>query len=532
MDPASKSSDGKQLGLPKETADYISKILPVGTAYAAPEKAGIASVAPATADETRREALISQIPGAVSTSQTAQLPAGPAPTGNEIVKGTAKTAYALGHNLLALPAAGISTLARKGLGAMGFGPGADFEETLGRYSYSPDDAVSQQQLGGIGQAVSDLKIPAYIPMLGGIRGASKSGVAKDAAAIAKTKNLRLASSAPEEAAAAALKKTEASSFYPDPRLPGLSQEAQGVIKKHPDRVASEIAVAQKVYNENFAASDLAQATAAKAKATGIAGLATDEAAAIAARARLGTNAGAQVINETLPAISGRSLVGGSLATGVNAAGAYPDSAAAATAGGIPDLSTAQEDFRRAEIEQQNAAAQPSLAPDAAATAAAAAPAEKPSWLTNDRALNMGLQMMAGSGKPGSGSALRDLMQSAGAAGIGTLAQEREERKLKSTELENLARMEALKGQGRKFGAEADILESGQKGSVQAAGVAQARMKDFMGTMQGKLSDEATRNRLYNQFLMDAYNSLGIPPPTAAPAATPAARTGWGTATTG
>ena len=205
--------------------------------------------------------------------------------------------------------------------------------------------------------------------------------------------------------------------------------------------------------------------------------------------------------------------------------------AAATAGGIPDLNRAQEDFRRAEIEQQNAAAQPSLAPDAAVTAATTS-AEKPSWLTNDRALNMGLQMMAGSGKPGSGSALRDLMQSAGAAGIGTLAQEREERKLKSTELENLARTETLKGQGRKFGAEADILASGLKGSVQAATLAQTRMKDFTSTMQGKLADEATRTRIYNQFLMDAYNSLGIPPPTAAPAATPAARTGWGTATTG
>lgn len=468
MDPASKSPEGKQLGLPKETADYINKILPVGTAYAEPT---VAAAAPVDSEENRRAAMLAQIPGGVPM---AQAPAGSAPTGNDIVKGTAKTAYALGHNLLAVPAAGISTLARKGLGAMGFGPGADFEETLGRYSYSPDDAVSQQQLGGINQAISDLKIPAYIPTLGGVRGASRAGMVDDAAAIAKTKNLRLANSASEEAAAAALKKSE------------IARRA----------------------------------------------LATDKAAATAAKARLGTNAGARVINADMPAVSGRSLVGGNLATGVNAAGAYPDSAAAATAGGIPDLSTAQEDFRRSELEAQKVPLKEDtlLAPPAAD----AASAEKPSWLTNDRALNLGLRMMAGTGRPGSGSALRDLMSSAGAAGIGTLAQEQEDRKLKMQEAENLARGEYYKGAGRKTAAEADVLESGNKATVQAAAIAQARMKDFASTMQGKLADQPTRDRLYNQYLLDAYNSLGIEPPKPAVGATgaPTNRQGWGAATAG
>ena len=146
-------------GLPKETANYINKILPIGTAYAEPTAA---AAAPVDSEENRRAAMLAQIPGAVPFTQTQ---AGPAPTGNDIVKGTAKTAFALGQNMLAVPAAGISTLARRAFGD----EKADFNETLGRYSYSPDDAVSQQQLQGIGKAMSDLKVPAYIPMIGGFR---------------------------------------------------------------------------------------------------------------------------------------------------------------------------------------------------------------------------------------------------------------------------------------------------------------------------------------------------------------------------
>ena len=190
--------------------------------------------------------------------------------------------------------------------------------------------------------------------------------------------------------------------------------------------------------------------------------------------------------------------------------------APAPAGGIPDLvEGSKEDFRRSELEAQYKAESPIQAPAPVADAAAAATTgEKPSWLTNDRALMMGLQLLAGSDKPGTGSAVRDLLRGLGTAGLGTLAQEKEERKAKAAEAGELARSKAYEGQGRKYAAEADILESGNKAAVQAATIAKDRMKDFANTMQGKLADQPTRDRLYSQYLLDAYNQLGITPPTA------------------
>jgi soluble lytic murein transglycosylase-like protein len=49
-------------GLPKETANYINSILPMGTAYAAPATQGVASIAPANTDDARRAAMLAQIP--------------------------------------------------------------------------------------------------------------------------------------------------------------------------------------------------------------------------------------------------------------------------------------------------------------------------------------------------------------------------------------------------------------------------------------------------------------------------------------
>ena len=419
MDPTSKSPEGKQLGLPKETADYINKILPIGTAYAAPTDT----------DSWDKGAMAGMPPEKAGTQDSATKAAKAAKAG---LVGLAGGQAA---DMLAQEAA-------KGAGGKGF---------LRRL--------------GLGAAA----VPAAVA----------EGGYKASESAANT----MAGMTPEQR----------EGFFSSPMMGAMGGDA------------------------GFAAAIMNEAAKTPEKK---------------AEARPPMPYGQQMANV------GKFFVG------------HPDAfkgkeaeTVAKTKGGIPDLGMqqAQEDFRRSEIEQQNAAAQPSPAPEAATTAAPAAPAasaEKPSWLTNDRALKMGLQMMAGSGKPGSGSALRDLMSSAGSAGIGALAQEKEERKLKSTELENLARMEALKGQGiasaaaaRKSGAEADILESGQKGSVQAANIAQARMKDFTASMQGKLADQSTRDRLYNQFLLDAYNSLGIAPPTAS-ATTPAARPGWGAATAG
>ena len=445
-------------------ASLATAALPLSAAQAAPAPAAAPATGIAAVDEARRAASISQIPGAAPLTQAA---AGPAPTGNEIVKGTAKTAYALGQNLLAVPAAGISTLARKAFGD----PNANFEETLGRYAYSPDDAVSQQQLAGIGKAMSDLKIPAYIPTVGGVAGASRAGAAKDAAAVAKTQNLRLGSSAAEDAATAALKKAEAANFYPTENLAAVSPESAGVLKKHPDRIAAERAAAEKMAAVNFDAADAARATADRGAATNMANLTADEAAAAAARTRMGNaaaiNAGAQTINPSLPAISQRSAGVGALMTGINAANMYPDSAAAGS-----DVPPTDDAFRRSERESRKVGDDlpKEVKKEAIDIAKEATPKAERKGLTNDDYLTLGLGLLANKSA--------SFGQALGEAGLGTLKFQRERIK-DEREAENEAiKNKYYSGLARQAEATAGSYESGSRLLPQAMTAANAAYDDW------------------------------------------------------
>jgi len=442
-------------GWDKRLASLATAAIPIGSAQAAPEKTGIASVAP-TDDAASR------IPGAVPFTQTQ---VGPAPTGNDIVKGTAKTAFALGQNMLAVPAAGISTLARKGLGAMGFGPGADFEETLGRYSYSPDDAVSQQQLEGIGKAMRDLKIPAYMPMLGGLRGAPRAGMADDAAAVAKAAPLRLTNETagtPQAIAAAAAdtaKKSKAA--VTDARvLPGVSPESQGVMQLNKNRLEARYPELQATATADETAAALARANVDKTQRAAAANLATDEAAATAARARTATtNAGAQAVNESLPGVTNRSIVGGNVATGVNAANLYPDAGAA---GGIPDLGVdpnaafrqSERDFRKMgdELPKEFKKEAIDLAKDTV-------PKKERKGFTNDDYLTLGLGLLANKSS--------SFAQALGEAGLGTLKFQKERTKDEREAENDLIKNKYYSGLARQAEATASSYETGDRMMPQA-----------------------------------------------------------------
>jgi hypothetical protein len=407
-------------GLPKETANYINKILPIGTAYAEPTAA---AAAPVDSEEARRAALISQIPGGVPM---AQAPAGPAPTGNEIVKGTAKTALALGQNTLAVPAAGISTLARRAFGD----PTANFEETLGRYSYSPDDAVSQQQLQGIGKAMSDLKVPAYIPMIGGFRGAPKAGMADDAAAAAKVKNLRLGENTPAN----------------------------------------------------------------------VANLATDQAAATAARARTATtNAGAQAVNETLPGVTNRSTGVGSLLTGVNAANANPDAVAIANA----DPFEAAAKFRTSERESRKVGDDMPKEDkkEIVKLAKETVPKAERKGLTNDDYLMMGLGLLA--------SKSSDFGQAFGEAGLGTMKSRREREKDEREAESDLIKNKYYGALSRQADAAASSYESGEKMLPQALLAADRDYKAWAGSMEGQLADATTRETKRQELVQNQLRQFRI-----------------------
>ena len=200
---------------------------------------------------------------------------------------------------------------------------------------------------------------------------------------------------------------------------------------------------------------------------------------------------------------------------------------AATEGGIPDLGIdPRETFRRKELEDQTKAESPlqALAP-AAETAAAG---EKPSWLTNDRALMLGLNLLAQQGKPGTGSAIRDLLGGLGTAGISTLASEKSDRASKAAEAYQTS-------MGKKAEAEAAFITRGGKDKNEvtlAEDLAQKRMKDWLSSSAGKLAgmDQAAQDAMLNRFRLDAYNQYGISMQPTATAAAPTGRQAWGAAT--
>ena len=440
-------------GWDKRLASLATTAIPIGSAQAAPEKTGIATVAPATPN-----AAVSQIPGAVPFTQTQ---VGPAPTGNDIVKGTAKTAFALGQNTLAVPAAGISTLARRAFGD----PTANFEETLGRYSYSPDDAVSQQQLEGIGKAMRDLKIPAYMPMLGGLRGAPRAGMADDAAAVAKAAPLRLTNEtagtpqAIAAAAADAAKKSKAA--VTDARvLPGVSPESQGVMQLNKNRLEARYPELQATATADETAAALARANADKTQRAAVANLATDQAAATAARARTATtNAGAQAVNESLPGVTNRSIVGGNVATGVNAANLYPDAGAA---GGIPDLGVdPNAAFRQSErdFRKMGDALPKEVKDEAVDLAKDATPKKERKGLTDDDYLTLGLGLLANKSS--------SFAQALGEAGLGTLKFQKERTKEEREAENDLIKNKYYSGLARQAEAMAGSYESGSRLMPQA-----------------------------------------------------------------
>jgi lysozyme family protein len=410
-------------GWDKRLASLATAAIPIGSAQAAPEKTGIASVAPA-------DDAASRIPG-----QSVQAPAAVA----KEISFMGRQADKLG--LSEDTQRNISNLSTAAGGAMGAGyiP-----------SYVPKVPGGLATLGERAYEIMNPSKQMTAAQIEAMRMANQGSRVKEAAQAAE-----MAGALPGEALTAA-QAVEAANAAKLAALPSKAEQVQNAAALRQAQEANQIATAAKV---------------------------TQQAGQAAA--------GSAAIDEALK-----------------------PTPAPAPAGGIPALvEGSKEDFRRSELEAQSKAESPIQAPAPVADAAAAA-GEKPSWLTNDRALMMGLQLLAGSGKPGSGSAIRDLLSGLGTAGLGTLAQEKEERKAKASEAGELARSKAYEGQGRKYAAEADILESGNKAAVQAATIAKDRMKDFANTMQGKLADQPTRDRLYNQYLLDAYNQLGITPPTA------------------
>jgi len=136
---------------------------------------------------------------------------------------------------------------------------------------------------------------------------------------------------------------------------------------------------------------------------------------------------------------------------------------------------------------------------------------------------MGLQLLAGSDKPGTGSAIRDLHRGLGTAGLGTLAQEKEERKAKSAEAESAAK-------SKYYGAYADSIERGakEKNEVQLVEkTAQDAMDNWAkNNKMALLQTPGLYEQMRNKYRMEAYNQYGIPMQATAGVAAAGAPSGY------
>ncbi len=371
-------------------ASLATAAIPIGSAQAAPEKTGLASVAPVSAEDARREAMFAKIP-------------------------TGGKGYGSGPTP---PAADADTRGFMARQADKLGISEDVQRNISNLATAAGGAM------GAGY------IPSYLPKVGG--------------------------------GLAALGERAYELVNPSKQMTAAQIEALRVANQ-----GSRVAEAAKTAEMAGALPGEALTAAQAVEAANAAKL-----AALPSKAELVQDAAAlrQAQEANQIAATGRAAQ----YTGQAAAGSAEVPPAAATEGGIPDLAAgSKEDFRRRELEDQAKAESPlqALAP-ATETAAAG---EKPSWLTNDRALMMGLNLLAGSGKPGSGSAIRDLMGGLGTAGLATLAGEK-------TDALQKAQEKYYTGLGKKSEAEATSYASGNRMLPQALTAGNAAYDDWLKSL--------------------------------------------------
>lgn len=244
LDKHLEKNEGRlnRVGLPKETADYLTKLVPVSTAQAAP------TAKPMTASD----ALISQIPGQTAAGRTPT----PEPTDRTMLDrlfGAGETAASLATGVAAIPLAGISKLGQQ----LMHGRSDPIQEHLSRFTFAPRGEAGREYSAGLAKIAEDLKIPAYIPAVGpatpGLRTASRMGTAGSeaeaaAAEAAQAAAPRLASTPlsssrsktelPRQAAALAEQKTAAESAA---RRSAAAQQTAAEAAVGKERIGSEAA---------------------------------------------------------------------------------------------------------------------------------------------------------------------------------------------------------------------------------------------------------------------------------------------------
>ncbi len=370
--------------LPAETQDYLQKLAP-----------------PAAAAKPTREELIAQIPGQTAAGR-ATTPE-PERRPQDYLFGAGETGLAT----LTGMASPITGLLRKGYQAATTGTSEPMEKQMAATTFTPRGEAGQAMTQELGRFLTqDMKLPPYIPALGGV--APRSSVSRTAAAADD---------------AAALAAREATPRLPSPNTPATpGGRAQGIAALQQQKSTAEAA---------------ARASAAAQQ---------EAAAARVAAQRLGA------INAELPGAATRAGAAGMAGMGAAVATDTAPAAIGSAAQAVPRED--DDSYNRMEaakfIRQAEAAREASERLRAATEAKKEAPPEvkkqaKEEGWTKDDWITFGLTLASTPG--GFGVA-------AGKAGLATMAARREREKGKSEK----EYREALMEQARRPAAEIQLLE--------------------------------------------------------------------------
>jgi hypothetical protein len=408
----------------------------------------------------------------------------------------------MAHNTAALPIAGADVVARRLAGEK------DPSLELDKFFYIPKNPVAQQQLGIIGGAMTDLKIPPYLPAMGGVRG-PRPPAAQAAQDMAKVEAPRLPPPASPTPAAAKVAAPRLTPPAPPSRVAGASPESEGILRIHPDRAAAleERRLAMLRADKIDAADEAADV--AEAARRRVDNLAADKAqaarAAQYANERNANIANARAVNEALPGQSDRLGLAGLAGVGTNAGRGEPTAAAApvVTQSNVPGPGEAGwgSDLGQQDVPDKKDIIQ-------AAKETGAKPPKGTTW-TSDDWLTLGLNLMA--------TKSPRFLQAVGDAGLATL-KSRQERRKTERDLENEGIVNAYRQAGtKKLEAETTALTGPTANTKLALAAADTMYDNWLNRIkanpvEGMNLTQADADAQYQAFLKRAFAAYKIPVP--------------------
>lgn len=384
-----------------------------------------------------------------------------------LFKGVPETAATLASGLFAPAVGAIKT----GIDYARTGRSEGLEKNVGESVYVPRSEAGRRQVKGIAQVAEALKLPPYIPIVGGTMSAAR------AAQTAKT--AQAAEQAAAQAAASAAKV--AAPRVTPPAAAGTTPAREAALQR------ARLAELQR----DQAAAQAAQATAGST-------------AQDAAAARIGAERAAANAAYNAGAAQRAGIAGLAGASAQSAAAAAPTAAVSTEAQAPRPISEAE----RAKMAEANAAPSTGDAAKAVAVAEKALPPERRKGMDWEDLMMFGFALMAGQSPYA--------LQNVGAAGIAALKGKREREQAEREDLYRAALSKQAESLAAKYGAEVDVLKAGNSKMQKVVEYADKMFDNFLNTTKTTLGDrfsltseQANAKRL--EYLHEAAKLYGLDP---------------------